>query len=166
MPTSEAAKREFDRLVRTHRPEILLRVSSRICNPRICAEDIVQDGLISAWTHFDRFDRRRSFVLWTSHICLHLYHHEARDGCSDVNRTCSLEHPRAAAYLSTADPALEVVARLAIEQAIGQLGPVQRRCAASAYAIAMLGIPAEVQPRSTRTNIERARARVLQALAA
>ncbi|MGC8669181.1 MAG: RNA polymerase sigma factor [Chthonomonadales bacterium] len=54
---------EFERLVRAARPNAYA-LALRLTGHPAEAEDLTQEAFVSAWAHFQRFDRARSFQRW------------------------------------------------------------------------------------------------------
>jgi len=68
----------FGELARRFRPRLLNLLRNRMGAPHFDAEDIVQESLVRAFQHLDRFDHRYRFSTWLYTIAIRLARDHAR----------------------------------------------------------------------------------------
>lgn len=66
-PVEYARRQEFEEVCRTHKKRIF-QVIYRITKNREDAEDALQDSLLQAFLHLDKFDGRSAFSTWLTRI--------------------------------------------------------------------------------------------------
>jgi RNA polymerase sigma-70 factor (ECF subfamily) len=87
----------FEEIVVRHGP-FALRVAARMLSDQPLAQDVVQEAMVRAWTHADRFDPRRAqFTTWLYRIVVNM--------CIDHRRRVHPEHMQEG--FDPVDPAAE-----------------------------------------------------------
>lgn len=134
-PIEQARREEFEAVCRSHSKKIL-QVIYRITKNREDAEDALQDALLQAFVHLDKFDGRSAFSTWLTRIAINSAlmllrkrrnsRADSLDGVEDTEgREAFLQIPDRAA-----DPerrCLEMERETTVRDAIQKLRPTLRR---------------------------------------
>jgi RNA polymerase sigma-70 factor (ECF subfamily) len=134
-PVEHARRQEFEEVCRTHTKKIF-QVIYRITKNREDAEDALQDSLLQAFLHLDKFDGRSAFSTWLTRIGINsaLMLLRKRRGARATSLDGGEDSAGAEAFLQIPDRAadperryLEVERETTVREAIETLRPPLRR---------------------------------------
>jgi RNA polymerase sigma-70 factor, ECF subfamily len=125
-----ARQNEFEQTAMPH-SRSLLRVARRIASDHATAEDLVQETLLRAWKHFDRFEKGTNVRAWLFRILFNAFYAQGRKARGAPPVT-SIEEPKLEA-VSRGSTQISLVEAAAVSRALQQLSEDHR-------AILLLGV--------------------------